>query len=135
MLYLYRSYSISEIASLLSSVHCILSKFNGPEHKLDAFGEMILIQYLMGFVKRKTNFSYYSTIYTWHRRYSTNCLFVHFVEQSLLIYLLMEIIQDRIPTICRALARLDLTRKKLQRIVMKHSEDSRTTFREDVNAI
>ena len=40
-----------------------------------------------------------------------------------------------IPTICRALARLGLTSKKLQHIVMKRSEDSRTTFREEMSCV
>ena len=61
MLYLYRDYSVNEIADLLivseKSVNHILTKFNktsdvqrkeqchGPERKLDAFEETILNEY------------------------------------------------------------------------------------------
>ena len=63
MLYFYRDYSVSEIADLLiistKSVSRILNKFydtsdvqpteqsHGPNCKLDAFAEMVLLQYLM----------------------------------------------------------------------------------------
>ena len=123
MLYYYRDLSVSEIADLLivstKTVRCIIKLFkdtgdveptkqrHGPERRLDAFEEMTLIQYLM------ENPSAY------------------------LDELQMEL-QDctgvavSVATVCRTLHRLGLTRKKLRRVVMCRSEDSRAEFKEEM---
>jgi len=120
MLYYYRDLGVSEIADLLivskKTVRRIIKLFkdtgdieptkqrHGPEQRLNAFEEMTLIM---------ENPSAY------------------------LDELQMEL-QDRtgvavsVATVCRTLYRLGLTRKKLRRVVMCRSEDSRAEFKEEM---
>ena len=116
MLYQYRQYSISEIASLLvvseKSVQRILTRFNntggvgatkqchGLEVMLGSFEEMILVQFLM-----EHPGAYLDELQTeLYQRVGIQC---------------------SMTTLCRTFSRLGLTRKKLRHVVMKHSEESR----------
>ena len=126
MFYLYRNYSVNEIADLLiisaKSVSGILNKFHetgdvqckeqihGPERKLDALEEVILIEYLM----------------------ENPNAYLDELQRELQVRVG---IVCSLPTICRTLSRLGLTRKKLQRIVLKRSEDCRALFREEMNRV
>ena len=103
MLYQYRQYSISEIASFLvvseKSVQRILTRFNntagvgatkqrhGPEVMLGSFGEMILVQFLM-----EHPGAYLDELQTeLYQRVGIQC---------------------SMTTLCRTFSRLGLTRKK-----------------------
>ena len=126
MLYFYRDYSVSEIADLIiittKSVNRILNKFyntgdvqpteqsHGPDCKLDAFAEMVLLQYLM-----ENPSAYLDEL----QHELDNCIGVVCI----------------LSTICRTLSRLGLAQKKLQCTLLKRSEDSRCEFREEINCI
>ena len=126
MFYLYRDCSVNEIADLLlisaKSVNRILNKFyetgdvqckeqvHGPERKLDALEEAILIEYLI----KNPN------------------VYLDELQRELQVCVSMVC---SLSTICRTLSRLGVTCKKLQHIVLKCSEDCRTLFREEMNLV
>lgn len=125
-LYCYKEYSINDVANILvtssKTVRRIVKLYeetddvipkhyvHGPSRKLDAFEEMIILQFLL--------------------ENPAACLTE--LKEELLTKTNMLV---SCSTICRTLQRLGFTRKKLQYVVLSRSDEDRATFSEEMQYI